>query len=152
MSKHGVFSGPYFPALGLNTERCPVSLCFQSECRKIRIRKNSVFAHFSRSECSYVLNDSRNFNDIFRKSVAYDNIKSHKKTGFHSLSRKHIFGETTGVVKLTPPVFLGLKVLVKGLCPEFFSCSSWEVCKVLQSKFFSSQLRKTASGTDLVQV
>ena len=28
--------------------------------------------------------------------MAYDNIKSHKKGGFHPLPRKHIFGKTTG--------------------------------------------------------
>ena len=49
VSKYGVFSGPYFPALGLNTERYSVSLHIQSECRKIWTKKNSVFGHFSRS-------------------------------------------------------------------------------------------------------
>ena len=33
------FTGPYFPAFGLNTERFGVSLCIQSECGKIRTRK-----------------------------------------------------------------------------------------------------------------
>ena len=32
------YSGPYFPAFGLNTERYSVSLCIQSECEKIRTR------------------------------------------------------------------------------------------------------------------
>ena len=50
MPKYGVFSGPYFPALGLNTERYFVSLRIQSECGKIHTRKNSVFGHFSRSD------------------------------------------------------------------------------------------------------
>ena len=36
MSKYGVFSGPYFPVLGLNTEIYGV--------------KNSIFGHFSRCE------------------------------------------------------------------------------------------------------
>ena len=49
MSKYGVFSGTYFLAFGLNTERYSVSLRIQSECGKIRTRKNSVFRHFSRS-------------------------------------------------------------------------------------------------------
>ena len=49
VSKYGVFSGLYFPAFGLNTERYEVSLCIQSECRKIRTRKNSVFGHISHS-------------------------------------------------------------------------------------------------------
>ena len=53
MSKYGGFSGRYFPAFGLNTERWFVSLRIQSECGEIRTRKTSVFRHFSRSE--YVL-------------------------------------------------------------------------------------------------
>ena len=44
VSKYWVFSGPYFLAYG-------VSLRIQSECGKIRTRKNSVFGHFSRSVC-----------------------------------------------------------------------------------------------------
>ena len=43
------FSSPYFPTFGLNTERYSISLRIQSECRKIRIRKNSVSGQFSRS-------------------------------------------------------------------------------------------------------
>ena len=35
------YSGPYFPAFGLNTERCEVSLRIQSECGKIRTRVTS---------------------------------------------------------------------------------------------------------------
>ena len=46
VSNYGVFSGPYFPAFGLNTERYEVSLRIQSECGKIRTRKKSVFGHF----------------------------------------------------------------------------------------------------------
>ena len=40
MSKYGIFSGPYFPAFGLI-----LSLRIQSECGKIRTRKNSIFGH-----------------------------------------------------------------------------------------------------------
>ena len=32
-----------------------------------------------------------NFNEIFRKDVTYDNIKSHKKAGFHPLFRRYNF-------------------------------------------------------------
>ena len=41
------FSGPYFPAFGLNTEICGVSLHIQSECGKMRTRKtpNTVTFH-----------------------------------------------------------------------------------------------------------
>ena len=35
------YSGPQFPAFGLNTERYSVSLLVQSKCGKIRIRINS---------------------------------------------------------------------------------------------------------------
>ena len=48
VSKYGVFSGPYFPVSGLNTEIYSINLRIQSEYRKIQTRKNSVFAHFSR--------------------------------------------------------------------------------------------------------
>ena len=34
------YSGPHFPAFGLNTERYGVSLRIQSECRKMRTRIN----------------------------------------------------------------------------------------------------------------
>ena len=33
------FSGLYFPAFGLNTERCGISLCIQTKCSKIWTRK-----------------------------------------------------------------------------------------------------------------
>ena len=50
MSKHGVFSGPYFPVFGLNTEMYGVKLLIQSKYGKIKTRKNSVFRHASHSE------------------------------------------------------------------------------------------------------
>ena len=53
MSKYGVLSGPYFPVFGLNTKRYSVSLRIQSECGKIRTRKNSVFGHFT--QCEYLV-------------------------------------------------------------------------------------------------
>ena len=49
VSKYGVFSGLYFPVFGLNTERYSISLHIQSQCAKIRTRKNSVFGHFWRN-------------------------------------------------------------------------------------------------------
>ena len=49
MSKYGVFSGPYFPVFGLGTEIYGVNLRVQSEYRKKRTKKYSVFGHFSRS-------------------------------------------------------------------------------------------------------
>ena len=58
VSKYGVFSGPYFPAFGLNTEIYGLDLLIQFECRKIRTRNKSVFGHFSRSV--YYLYNSAN--------------------------------------------------------------------------------------------
>ena len=43
VSKYGDFSGTYFPAFGWNTEIYGVNLRIQSQYRKIRTRKNSVF-------------------------------------------------------------------------------------------------------------
>ena len=63
-SVYGVFSGPYFPAFGLNMERYSV---------KIRTRRNSVFAHFSRSDFNSQMTPktdwttSRNFNSTKKK-------------------------------------------------------------------------------------
>ena len=39
---------------------------------------------------------SKNFNDIFRKDVTYDNIKIKKKSKPSSVSKKYIFGKTRG--------------------------------------------------------
>ena len=49
LSKYGVFSGPYFPAFGLNTERYEASIRIQPKYGKIRMRKYSVSGHVSRS-------------------------------------------------------------------------------------------------------
>ena len=57
-----------------------------------------------------LLNDLKNFNEIFREDATYDNIKSHKKAGLHPLFRRCSFRKTTGdSIKPSPPVFLGLK-------------------------------------------
>ena len=54
MSKYGVISGPYFPLFGLNTRFMFVNLRIQSLYRKTRARNNSVFGHFSRSDCYHI--------------------------------------------------------------------------------------------------
>ena len=36
------------------------------------------------------------FQSNFKNDVTYGNIKTHKKTGFHPLIRRYIFGKTTG--------------------------------------------------------
>ena len=45
------YSGPHFPAFGLNTERYGVSLRIQSECWKIADQNNFEYGHFLRSDC-----------------------------------------------------------------------------------------------------
>ena len=42
------YSGPYFPAFGLSTERYGVSVRIESKCGKMRSR--IIYGHFSRSE------------------------------------------------------------------------------------------------------
>ena len=81
VSKYGVFSGPYFPAFGLNMERYFVSLRIQSECWKIRTSKSSVFRHFSRSDYE------RNLDEVINSSYEtinsnIDNQKSGKQKQF----------------------------------------------------------------------
>ena len=51
VSKYEVISGPFFPVFRLNTDIYGVNLHKQSEYSKIQTRNNSVFGHFSRSEC-----------------------------------------------------------------------------------------------------
>ena len=41
-----------------------------------------------------LLNNLMNFNEIFRKNMIYENIKSHQKAGLDPLFRKYIFGKT----------------------------------------------------------
>ena len=56
------------------------------------------------------MDEVTNFNEIFRKDVTYDNIKSQNKPELYSFSKKHIFGknkEVGGQIDL--PVVLGLK-------------------------------------------
>ena len=64
VSKYRVFSGPYFPVFRLKTEIYSVNLRIQSECRKIRIRKDSVFGHISRGDLVLTLSCRKIFSRI----------------------------------------------------------------------------------------
>ena len=44
----------------------------------------------------YLLKDLGNFNEIFRKDMIYDNIKSYKEPRFYPLFRRYTFRKTTG--------------------------------------------------------
>ena len=47
--------------------------------RIVKISKKSMKIVYIKEENIHHLNDLRTFNEIFRKDMAYDNIKSHKK-------------------------------------------------------------------------
>ena len=65
--KYPIFSGRYFPAFRLNTERYFISLCIKPECGKIRTWKNSLFGQFS---CSvYFWNRCLKAIDLFYKQT-----------------------------------------------------------------------------------
>ena len=44
-----------------------------------------------------LLNYLKNFNEIFREDVTYDNIKSHKKQGFILSLRDTVLGKPQGI-------------------------------------------------------
>ena len=60
-------------------------------------------------KASYLLNYWRNFNEIFREDVIYDNTKSHK-TRVSPLFRTYIFRKATGKGSNWPPAVLGLSL------------------------------------------
>ena len=66
-----------------------------------RINENS---YSGRRKSSYFLNDLINFNEIFRKDVAYDNMKRDEKARFYTLCRKHTFGSQEGGSVFMPNV------------------------------------------------
>ena len=97
MFKYGVFSGSYFPAFGLNTERSGVSLRIQSECGKIWTRNNSVFGHFtsSVSDCFYVIlgrHISRKLQSMLTETRQISNLRSQdvSKEILSDLVRKNV--------------------------------------------------------------
>ena len=65
------FSGPYFPAFGLNTERYGVSLCIESECGKIRTMKTQNMDTFhvvikAQERLKHMNNLTCSLNDIWK--------------------------------------------------------------------------------------
>ena len=53
---------------------------------------------------SFLLNDLKNFNEIFKENVTYDNLNSLQRSGSHPLSIKYNCGKTL----LPLQAFLGL--------------------------------------------
>ena len=52
---------------------------------------------FHEWELRNLLNYLKNFNEIFREDVTYDNIKSHKKQGFILSLRDTVLGKPQGI-------------------------------------------------------
>ena len=62
------------------------------------VKKSPKLMKIVRRKCSYLPNAFRNFNEIFRKYMPYDNIKSRrKKQGLYAIFKKYSFGKTTRV-------------------------------------------------------
>ena len=57
----------------------------KKKIKKKQLKKKKKKKIDCQRKSSYLLNDFLNFNEIFRKDVAHDKIKSHKKTGIHYL-------------------------------------------------------------------
>ena len=56
-----------------------------------------------------LLNELRDFNEVFRKNVIYDNIKCHKKGALDSFSEKRFLRKTTGRSQIDPPSLFRVK-------------------------------------------
>ena len=104
-----------FRVFGLNTEICGVNLRNESECRKMRTRKNSLFGHLSRSVSCL---------DLFSWNV--ENWEASFKETKNSISKKlryfHCFNHSLSY---------GVKNLLSKHYSEFLMTSSdwnlWEV-------------------------
>ena len=83
-------------------ERKKISKTYISIWWKITLSKN-VFLNHSKAG---LFQGSFLRGSILRKDVTCDNIKGHKKAGFHPHSEKSVFGKTTrGKVRLIPRSF-----------------------------------------------
>ena len=72
------FSGLYFPAFGLNTERYSVSLRIQSECRKIRTTKTPNTDTFYAVNMKNILTKAKSF--YIKKTWIITMAKQQKKS------------------------------------------------------------------------
>ena len=79
-----------------------ISQLITGKCQKVQNIYESSW--YWKRNFSYLLNNMRNFNDIFRKDVTHDNIKSHKNPGFYPLFRRYNFKKTTGGSQIDAPL------------------------------------------------
>ena len=86
---------------------------------------------------SYLLNALGKFNEIFRKDVFLDNIKSYKKPGFYPIIRRYIFQKTTnggeGGAGVSEIILIGLYTLgvisISYVSVSITSGVLWGFCK-----------------------
>ena len=96
----------------LNVKKCwhhvlYVTSVVSLQQRNVKKSEKSMKISYWTGKYSYLLKDLRNFNEIFRKDVAKDKIKSHKKARFHPLFKKYIFLEKPqGGLNLKPSPLL----------------------------------------------
>ena len=81
VSQYGVFSGPYFPAFGLNTERYVKNS-----------RRNFVFGHFSRSGCI-----QSNFIEDFPSFIAIKAVCLWTSSTVYARSKQSMYLNNTNV-------------------------------------------------------
>ena len=71
-------------------------------------------------ESLQVLQELRKFKEFFRKDMAFNNTKSHKKPGFFPLSRRYIFGKTAEIeVKLIPHPYTHVVIICHLMIEKF---------------------------------
>ena len=62
----------------------------------------------------------RNFNEVFRKDVTYDNIKSHKKQGFPFSPKKFISEKiTVGLSYPLPPIPPQISITISSYLTQY---------------------------------
>ena len=120
MFKYGVFSSPYFPVFRQNTEIYGVNLCIQSECRKIRTRKNSIFGYFSRSICSFVLVDSHQPLSLFHSWFELNFLPSKFHLHSHDACFLNVFDSFISAITLKTCKF-----------KSFFACLEYKLLDML---------------------
>ena len=76
------------------------------ETQKKKKKKRANIVNIDDKKSWYLPNDfQKNVNEIFSKTVSYDNTKSHKKPELYFLHRKCTSGKTTGGWQLDPQSF-----------------------------------------------
>ena len=90
------YSGPYFPAFGLNTERNFLSLCIQSKCAKMRIGitlNRDTFYAVNRNIITYLIstydpNDTSK-RDLYLRKFTSKNFDDEQE--YIKFSSEHLF-------------------------------------------------------------